>query len=212
MISTRYALPVILLLGLALVPTVIHSYMQARVDDGRVTAKILATLSGISSQPYTRHDAEWVKGMFDSEDWIERIYKTENENKIRLFVARSYDHKRLYHHPELGLSHGSNLSSKGVVELPGEPKVPVYLLRNSSGKEIVAYVLLYDGRYIQDPLKHQIGESLTLLINARRPMTLFYIAAVELLVDGKFANTESAKLLTSAIRSFMAQKKSGGKP
>jgi len=212
MISSRYALPVILLLGLALVPTVIHSYMQARVDDGRVTAKIPTTLIGISSQPYTRHNAEWVKGMFDSEDWIERIYKKENGDKIRLFVARSYDHKLLYHHPELGLSHGSNLPSKGMLELPGEPKIPVYLLRNSSGKEIVAYVLLYNGRYIQNPLKHQVGESLTLLVNARRPMTLFYIDAVEPSMSDEFAKTASAQLLAAAVRSLMAQKKSGGKP
>ncbi len=212
MISSRYALPVIVLLGLALVPTVIHSYLQAREADGRPTANIPTTLAGMSSQPYTRHNAQWVKGMFDSEDWIERIYKKENGDKIRLFVARSYDHKHLYHHPELGLSHGGNLSSEGVVELPGESKIPVYLLRNSSAKRVAAYVLLYDGRYIQNPVKHQIGESLTLLVNPRRPMTLFYIAAAGSSAIDRFANTSSAQLLTAAIHSFMAQKPSSTEP
>ncbi len=212
MISSRYTLPVIVLLGLALIPTVIHSYLQAREDDGRTTANIPTTLAGISSQPYTRHSAQWVKGMFDSEDWIERIYKKKNGDKIRLFVARSYDHKRLYHHPELGLSHGGNLSSEGVVELPGESKIPVYLLRNSRGKRVVAYVLLYDGRYIQNPVKHQIGESLTLLVNPRKPMTLFYIDATGSPVIDRFANTSSAQLLAAAVHRFMAQKKSGVKP
>jgi hypothetical protein len=212
MISSRYALPVILMISLALVPTVIHSYMQARVDDGKITANISTTLNGMSSQPFTRHNAEWVKGMFDSEDWIERIYRTDSGNKTRLFVARSYDHKRLYHHPELGLSHGSDLSSEGVVELPGETKMPVHLLRNSNRQGLVAYVLLYDGRFIRDPLKHQIGDSLKLLVSPRRPMTMFYIDAGDSSAKQEFAGTTSARLLTAAIRSFTAQKKSGGRP
>ncbi len=209
MISSRYALPVILICSLALVPTVIHSYIKAKVDDGMSTANISTTLNGLSSKPYTRHNAEWVRYMFDSEDWIERIYQTDSGNKTRLFVARSYDHKRLYHHPELGLSHGSNLKSEGIVMLDDKQEIPVHLLRNSDGQALVAYVLLYNGRYIQFPLKHQIGESLKLLASARRPMTLFYIHDAKATVKDEFAKTASAKLLKAAIRSFLSGGKSG---
>ena len=73
MFSHRYALPVVLLLAVALVPTVIHSYMQARNDDGRSAKDIPTTLAGIKSKPYTRHNDAWVMDMFASDDWIERI-------------------------------------------------------------------------------------------------------------------------------------------
>jgi hypothetical protein len=209
MISPRYSVPVMLLLVLALVPTVIHSYMQSRDDDGRKTAAIPRVLADMPSTPYRRHTAQWVKGMFDSEDWIERIHKSADGSKVRLFVARSYDHKRLYHHPELGLSHGNDLNAAGVVSLQGEGRIPVHLLRGSGGKGVVAYVMLYDGRYIQDPLRHQLGESLTLLTNPRRAMTLFYVDDATPLVGQDFAATPAARLLGSAIQGFLAQPGSG---
>jgi len=208
-ISARYSLPVILLMALTLVPTVIHSYMQAREDDGRRTESISTTLAGMSSRPYTRHSPEWVKGMFDSEDWIERIYKNTNGDKVRLFVARSYNHKRLYHHPELGLSHGSDLIALGIVTMPGKPEVPVHLLTGNSGMGMVAYVLLYDDRLIHDPLQHQLGESLNLLVNPRRAMTMFYVDVSTQQAGDDFTLTAGARILNAAVQNFLASKKSG---
>jgi hypothetical protein len=212
MISSRYVRPVVLLLALALVPTVIHSYIRARVDDGRTTATIATTLEEMSSQPFTRHNAGWVMDMFNSGDWIERVYQVDSGHEIRLFVARSYDHKRLYHHPELGLSHGNDFTDGGVVMLAGKQEIPVHLLRGSNGPGIVAYALLYKGRFIRDPLKHQIQDSLKLLISPRRQMTMFYVADASVLPKQPFADTASAKLLMSAIDSFQAQKQVDSKP
>ncbi len=212
MISSRYVIPVILIVVLALVPTVIHSYIHARVDDGRATASIPTTLAGMSSRPFTRHNAAWVRDLYASDDWIERIYETTGGDKVRLFVARSYDHKSLYHHPELGLSHGSDLKASGVVMLAEGRKIPVHLLRATNGSGIVAYVLLYDGKFIRDPLQHQLRESLKLLVSPRRQMTMIYVADVSVMPKQAFAETASARLLAAAVVDFLGQKQTDIKP
>ena len=74
MISSRYSLPVVLLLILALLPTIIHSYLGSEYDDGKSVHSIPTVLAGFSSEPYLRHKDPWVKSQYGSEDWIERIY------------------------------------------------------------------------------------------------------------------------------------------
>jgi hypothetical protein len=202
MISSRYALPVILLLILALLPTIIHSYLGSEYDDGKSVQSIPIALAGFTSQPYLRHKDPWVKSLFDSEDWMERIYKNSKGEKVRLFAARSYDYKRLYHHPELALSHGINLKEEGIINLPGVPEIPVFILRNSSGHGVVAYALLHEGKFIQNPVSHQIKEIFTQLFRSRKAMTLFYVSDTTSTVSDKFNKTSTASILASAIKSF----------
>ena len=204
MISSRYVIPVSLLLILALLPTIIHSYLGSEYDDGKSVQSIPTVLAGFSSEPYFRHKDPWVKSLYGSEDWIERIYKNDKGEEIRLFAARSYDYKKLYHHPELGLSHGSNLEEEGVLMLPGDPDIPMFVLRNSSGRGIVAYVLLHEGKFVKDPVSHQINGAFTQLFSPMNAMTLFYVSDTISPAAEKFIRTPSASLLAAAIQSFKA--------
>ena len=209
MISSRYVIPVILLLILSLLPTFIHSYLGSIYDDGRSVNSIPTKLADFSSKPYSRHKDPWVKSIFDSVDWIERIYKNDKGEKIRLFAARSYDYKRLYHHPELALSHGSNFKDEDIVMLPGDPEIPVFVLRSSSGSGIDAYVLLHEGKFIKDPVSHQIKEAFTQLFQTRKAMTLFYVSDTTAPIAENFNKTSSASILAAAIRSFNANETTG---
>jgi hypothetical protein len=159
-------------------------------------------LAGFSSEPYLRHKDSWVKSLFDSKDWIERIYKNDQGEKIRLFAARSYDYKRLYHHPELALSHGSGLNEEGIVMLPGDPGIPVFLLRDHRGNGVAAYALLHEGEFIKDPVSHQINEAFSQLFRPRKAMTLFYVSDTTSSVADNFNNTSPASVLAAAIHSF----------
>lgn len=206
MISSRYALSISMILALALIPTVFHSYLAVLVDDGKTAVKIPHVFGEFSSEPYNRHKARWVKQVFDSQDWVDRIYKNPSDTKVRLFVARSYDLKRLYHHPELGLSRGADLKSAGVIMLHGKPEIPVHLLQNRNGPGLVAYVLLYDGMFIRDPLTHQLLEAFRQLISAKKAMTIFYVSDSISTNGTDFKNTSAAFILGEAIRTFRAQK------
>ena len=204
MISSRYALPVSLVLMLALIPTVIHSYLGLKTDDGLSVKKIKPELGNYNSEPTNRQPG-WGEETFGSVDWIERAYTDEQGKTLRLFVGRSYDHKRLYHHPELALSYAKDLRSEGRIRLPGQPEIPVNLLRNEMRPNMAAFALLYDGKFIDNPISHQIRDSLKQLISASKPMTLFYIADDNAPKNTAFIQSPAASLLNKAIKDFMAQ-------
>jgi hypothetical protein len=204
MTSARYALPVALVLFLALIPTVIHNYLGLKSDDGLSVKNIKSELGNFNSEP-TNRQPSWGEETFGSEDWIERTYTGEQGKSLRLFVGRSYDHKRLYHHPELALSYAKDLRSEGQIRLPGQPEIPVNLLRNNMRPNMAAFALLYDGIFIDNPISHQIRDSLKQLFSARKPMTLFYIVDDNAPKTTEFIQSPAALLLNKAITNFMAQ-------
>ena len=204
MISARYALPVALVLMLALIPTVIHSYLGLKTDDGLSVKNIKAELGNFNSAPTNRQPG-WGEETFGSEDWFERAYTDKQGKSLRLFVGRSYDHKRLYHHPELALSYAKDLRSAGQIRLPGQPEIPVNLLRNDTRPNMAAFVLLYDGKFIDNPILHQIQDSLKQLVSAGKPMTIFYIVDDNAPKTIEFNQSPAASLLNKAIKDFMAQ-------
>lgn len=204
MLSSRYAIPTIVLLLLALVPTILHSYIGATYNDQKTVHAIASEFKHLSSRPSQRNDA-WGKDVYGSDDWFERIYLDKQGNKVRLFVARSFDQKRLYHHPELALSYGQNFTKKSISSLPDHPDIPVYLLAKDDNSELVAYVLLYDDKFIKDPIKHQFSDSLRLLFNARKPMTLFYASQIGPPSNTPFSQATINSLLSQAIQSFRFQ-------
>ncbi len=206
MISTRYAILVIILLALALIPTTIHSYIGATINDGKSAQNIPFTLGNFTSTPAKRN-SQWGMDIFGSTDWFERDYQDNRRTNIRLFVARAYDHKRLYHHPELALSYAQNLGKKELLILPGHPEIPVHVLSKEDHSMQVAYVLLYDGQFIQNPITHQISTSLNLLVNARKPMTLFYASQSGPSANTEFGQSAVIDLLSQAINSFQTQTK-----
>ena len=206
MISSRYALSITIVLALALIPTIYHRYLVVLIDDGRSTESIPHVFGEFSSEPYKRHNAQWVKQVFDSQDWIDRIYKNSSDIKVRLFVARSYDLKRLYHHPELGLSHGADLKSEGIVMLHGTSEIPVHLFEKRSGHGLVAYVLSYDGLFLKEPITYQLLAAFKQLISAKKAMTIFYVSDSITHNNTDFSQTSAAIILGEAIKYFEAQK------
>ena len=204
MISTRYAVLVSLVLMLALIPTVIHGYLGMKTDDGLSVTNINPVLANFTSTPTSRLPG-WGEHTFGCTDWIERTYTDEQGKSLRLFVGRSYDHKRLYHHPELALSYAKDLRSTGQIRLPGQPEIPVNLLRNESRPNMAAFVLLYDGKFIDNPITHQVRDALKQLVSARKPMTLFYLVDDNEAKATTFNQSPAASLLKNAIKDFMAQ-------
>ena len=204
MISHRYALPVILLLSLALVPTVIHSYLESVVNDGFTADAIDRDLDGWRSVQSGRK-AAWVKETFDTEDWIERRYQDPNGKSVLLFVARSYDLKRLYHHPEIGLLRGVDLISTGSQRLSANTDVIIHTFRRRVGDGVAVYALLYEENFIENPVVMQLKTSFELLFSPRKPMTLFLVYEEDVPGLAKFESSDAATILLAAIKSFLSQ-------
>ena len=205
MISTRYAPVVLVLLALALIPTVIHSYAGSTLVDGLVSAGIDPVLVGYPSKPTSRNP-HWGQDIFASDDWIERNYKVAPGHKVRLFVARSYDLKRLYHHPELAVLYGQDMERAGTTSLGGNAQLPVQLLAGRARNQFAAIALLYDGEFTANPVKLQLRTALELLVSARKPMTLFMVFDDTRGIGEDINDVEAMRILKAAIDSFAAQK------
>ena len=206
MISTHFSLPVSLLLVLTLVPTIIHTYSGAVFDDGLTTKAIGNSHDAYKSEPTTRN-AAWVERTFDTTDWLERIYTGPEGKNILLFAARSYNLKKLYHHPEIGIIHGTDLEKTGITRLGETGDIPVHLFRGRTGGGIAGYALLYDGIFIENPVKLQLQTSFEQLFSLRKNITLFFVYDSRHPRNVQFEPSPSAEILQQAINSFRNQKR-----
>lgn len=204
MINARYAVAVAAMLALALVPTAIHNYLRVTLDDGLKAAAIPATLDGAASVPIARRPA-WIRNNFDTDDWTERTH-TVDGLEVTMFVARSFDAKRLYHHPELAVLRGTQATPSGLARAKARPEVPLHVLDTErDGRHGVAvYALLYDGHFIEDPIGFQLRTSAELLFTGRKALTLFMTSDL----SGRRDDIDQApatRMLLAAIASFERQ-------
>lgn len=202
MFAPRFSLPVALLLALALVPTVIHQYVGLSVDDGRDANAVSVALAGLSGSP-TGRKPSWALRKFESSDWVERWYTATGE-RIQLLVARSFDLKRLYHHPELAIVQ-SDLVARGVVRLGADVPVHVFESRGSDRRGIALYALHYDDEFVDDAIRFQIRSATSLLVGGRREMTLFFVHDEEVPQDQSIETLPATRVLLEAVDSFMRQ-------
>ena len=200
MISPRYAPALCALMAVALVPTLIHSYAGATVNDGRTTAMIPTMLAGSGSAPTGERDATWGQRRFESNDWFQRTYMVDS-NRVMLSVVRSYDLKSLYHHPELAVAYGTSYVGQEVRRFDQRPELPVHVLTPNAGVSSHGlYVLHYDDRFVEDPIWFQLRTAGELLFGPRKPMTLLFVQ------DFRSAEEEPKAALTilfSAIDAFV---------
>ena len=206
MSPNRLTLVVAVCLGLALVPTVLHSYVGLKTTDGYAAAAAAPQLADLPSQPTERRTA-WVRDRFASEDWIERRYQTTEGRDLLLFVARSYDLKRLYHHPELAIAYGSDLRPAGTSYSALMKNVPVHVLRDESGQNagLAVYALRYDDEFVDDPYVLQVRVAWQLLFTPRRPMTIFFVYDPAAPPGIRLENAPALTLLRASIESFLSQ-------
>jgi len=192
-------------LAVALLPTLLHSYSGRRATDGLTVASIPTTLAGYLGVASDRNRS-WGQRRFDSSDWMERDYATSGDS-IRLTVVRSYDAKRLYHHPELAVAYHESASWSGhrILRAPSHPTVPVHLLTAGGDRSSVGlYVLHYDGRFVEDPVRFQIRTAGELLFSPRKAMTLLFAFDARVPAGTPVEGLGALRLLLAAVDRFVA--------
>jgi hypothetical protein len=204
MLDLRNLPAVCLVFALALIPTIIHSYSGALAVDGREAEKIASTLAGYHGTPAARNQT-WGERVFESHDWIDRRY-ISGSNEIGLTVVRSYDAKRLYHHPELAIVRGSPFAGVETRFLSVRPEVPVNVLLPAAGATSrAAYVLHYGGRFVENPILFQLRVAGELLVSRRQPMTLFFATTTRALQLDDIEGSDLIRVMFAAIDDFVAQ-------
>jgi len=203
-ISARFVPVLCVLVALALVPAVIHSYVGVTDDDGRRASAVPGTLAGFASVPSGRSQT-WGKRRFDSDDWMERRYLTPG-TETALTIVRSYDLKALYHHPELAVAYGPSYTSYERARVAVRPEMPIHVLRTDDDRGAAAfYALHYDDRFVEHPIRFQLQIAGELLFSPRKPMTLFFVSASGTPAGEDLDGLDATRLLTAAVDSFLAQ-------
>lgn len=201
MISSRYAPAVCVLIALALIPTVIHSYSHTVAKDGLTTAAIPLSLNGATSTP-TEHDPAWGQRRFDAFDWTERRYRVDGGD-VLLTALRSYDLKKLYHHPELDVAYGAGYLRYDVQRLDNRPDLPLHVLSDLDQQATAVYALHYENGFVEDPIAFQVRTAGELLFSPRHAMTLLFARDLRPTQGKTLAQYPSTRVLLSAIDSFL---------
>ena len=120
-----------------------------------------------------------------------------------MFVGRSFDAKRLYHHPELALLRGTATTPAGVARVQAAPNVPLHIVttKRKDRTGVAVYALLAEGAYIENPVRYQLGTSMRWLVSGRRPMTL--IMASDLSGDtNRLDEAPATKALVAVLKTL----------
>jgi hypothetical protein len=203
MISGRYAPVLCVLVGLALVPTTIHTYMNLTFSDGRRTSQLPEVLADYRAIAGKRN-VGWGQRRFESDDWIDRRYIRGGDD-VTLTVVRSYDLKALYHHPELAIAYhdGHAFQPERIERFPGRQAVPVHVLRAVAPDTAIAmYVLEYERMFVDNPIAFQIRTAGALLFSARKAMTLLFVEDANLPPNVDLTSAGVTRVLFAAVDRF----------
>lgn len=197
MISRRHATPLALVLTVALLPTLRHGYTRFVLPAVQITPRDLPPTLGSIPGADRELGRAWMVNTYDADSWAQRTYALPGRGEFSLFVARGFDLKKLYHHPELGILRGHSFSPARRTPLDAAGS-PVFVLEGTSSEDAAVYALLYEGQWVANPYMMQLYSAVTSLWGGRRPLTLVLVHG-DVLVDGR-PREETAALIRDAVR------------
>lgn len=173
--SRRYAPHLAVLCALALVAVIAHSWLSLGRDDCAHPDAFLQPSA--ADEPRAR----FMHAAFEATAWREgRVAIDGHESSLSWAIVRSFRPRRVYYQPEMALSL-ARPNRRGVEWLEeADGRIPVhrawYPVDPASGStHVVAYVLVYRGEAVADPVRAQLWSAPILLATGAAPMTLLYV-------------------------------------
>jgi hypothetical protein len=199
-LSRRY-IPHLALLSLpVLLPVLVYSYGRVQLSSNQDPPPPCQSFP----RPTEGLRARQMLEMFQGEQWCEGNI----EGGLSFSVIRSYDPKKLYHHPEVALMRNAAPNRRTVEWVSdGSGMLPIHRAFYDTGDEgiLVAYLLVYHARPVDNPYLAQLESFPIELLKGRSPMTLFFISAQgqhDRLAD---LESRSKKWLVDAWRGYRGQ-------
>jgi hypothetical protein len=176
-LSLRYVVPLSACLLLALIPVVMHSYIQVEIDDCKSPWAFLPESAQAFDSGGNR-DA-WMRQFFHSSQWQEGSFFKDGL-RFDFSIIRSYDAKLLYHRPETSLVEHAVVERRGIEWVQTASGVlPVHraFYGNTDPAILASYFLVYHSSPVASPYLAQLQAAPVELFSGRRPMTLFFVQA-----------------------------------
>lgn len=176
-LSLHYVRPLSACLLLALVPVVVHSYIQVEIDDCKAPQSFTSASAQAPDAGGPRAAA--IRERFQSFQLREGGFVRDGQ-QFDFTIIRSYDAKRLYHRPETSLVEHAIADTRGIQWVPTDSGIlPIHRVYygDTDPAIMVAYVLVYRSSPVASPYWPQLRAAPVELFSGRRPMTLFFIQA-----------------------------------
>lgn len=169
--STRYAASMAVICALGLAPVAIHSYGDLRIDDCARPDQ-LASSHDWERLPETRRERlRLLLGAFTAKEGS--IAGGPGEPELEFSVVRSWDPKRLYYRPDHEIIRGLEPTGRGLESGPDALPIHVPIYPENAAIS-AAYLLVYDGVPMEEPVLEQLARSPRMLLRGARPITLYF--------------------------------------
>ncbi len=178
-LSTRYVPHMAVMILVAMVPIVVHSYLDLRSDECADPVRLAAS----SSWRHQKERDAFMRERLGAHQWKEgRLPAEPGEPSIHYTIARSYDAKRLYYRIERRLLVAEPDLQKIIKVQANSEQLPIRTLRfhpkpGSAGAAVAAYLLVYDGRPVGNPYVNQLLAAPLRMLTGRLPMTAFFASS-----------------------------------
>lgn len=176
-LSPRYALGMLILSGVALIPVTVNTYVGYRSDD-------CAHPDVLLGRPESLHG--WrqrvVERVFEAFAWREgSVAGGPGEADLHYSILRSYDPKKLYYRPDYGMIENVRPVGRELEWLEADREwlpvhVPTYPQRGAR-RHVGAYLLVYAGELVARPILNQLLSSPRQMFVGNQPMTLYFVWA-----------------------------------
>jgi exosortase len=180
-VSDRFAIPILVLSAVALVPVVMHSVLHLQRDECANPQALVPEMPAGSFSP--ERDAE-IRNNIHVHQWREgRLPASGAAPEIRFAVVRSYDPKQLYYRGTRRIWKDVEIGGDSPDWLETDDgKLPIVRSRvrgaeHSETSGIIEALLVYDGKPVRNGLLAQLLAAPRQVLTGSRPMTIFAVRA-----------------------------------
>ncbi len=160
-----------------LIPVIPHSYLKLKGND-------CVSIQDLSALCAGKTDSETIgrrlTSIFGEVQWCAGILPSRDDTPaLECWILRSYDPKKLYHLPEIGLVRDAAPNRRLTQYLKWENgAVPVHraFYPDSGGDVYAAYMLIYNSEPVDNPYITQVLSFPKQLLAGVAPMSLFFVS------------------------------------
>lgn len=172
--STRYTASMAVICALGLAPVAIHSYGNLGIDDCAQPDQLASRDDWERLPDERRERLRLLLGAFTAKEGS--IQGELGEPKLEFSIVRSWDPKRLYYRPDHEIIEKFLPTGRELEQLESGPDaLPVHVPIYPENAAIhAAYLLVYDGVPMRNPVLEQLARSPRMMLRGARPITLYF--------------------------------------
>ena len=203
--STRWAPHLSVLLAVVLVPVTLHAYLGMSGED---CANPMALAPAWDPGDDPPPDIQYLERRMKPSQWREGKLRSAEGWSLEYVIARSVDAKHIYYRPEYKLVQVLRPIGHDVEWIADESgQLPVHRPRyqprmDSPLVPMVAYLLVYDGRPVENPYREQLLSAPGLIFRGRVPATLLFVWGLVLPGEMEKAEARAYDWLRQAWRNY----------